>query len=147
MGRKWSEVKAELVNRPGFDQGAFDEEYTLAELRHRFGAVIREAREHAGLSQVVLAGKLGMTQSEVSRLELGGVDPRLSTLVRLAAVLGPLEVHPDGARQRNPWTLSGEPAIRREMLFRAAQGADDSTMPSGTPPKSFGSLSPDRRAR
>ena len=47
-------------------------------------------REAAGLTQVQLAEKLGVTQSVISKLESrdGTKDVRLSTLVKVAAALG-----------------------------------------------------------
>ena len=46
------------------------------------------ARQEAGLSQTVLAARMGTSQSVVARLEAGQVDARLSTLQRYAAALG-----------------------------------------------------------
>lgn len=91
-GRKtWAEVKAARTTSP-----ARRAAYEQAELRDRFGRMVRDAREAAGLTQVALAEQLGMTQAEISRLELGGADPRLSTLMRLAEVLGPMQVTANG---------------------------------------------------
>ena len=48
---------------------------------------IREARKRAGLTQEQLAAKAGITQSHLSRLELGKYVPTLATLERLARAL------------------------------------------------------------
>lgn len=48
---------------------------------------LREAREAAKLTQMALAHRAGMDMAEISRLESGRRDPRLSTIVRLAAAL------------------------------------------------------------
>jgi transcriptional regulator with XRE-family HTH domain len=48
---------------------------------------LRRWREVRGLSQRALAEKTGLTYVHIARLELAQSDPRLSTLVRLAAAL------------------------------------------------------------
>ncbi|HET6212382.1 MAG TPA: helix-turn-helix transcriptional regulator, partial [Micromonosporaceae bacterium] len=45
-------------------------------------------RHAAGLSQTDVADRMGTSQPAVARLEAGGVDVRLSTLERYAAVVG-----------------------------------------------------------
>lgn len=53
---------------------------------------LRRLREAAGLTQMELANRAEMDMAEISRLELGKRDPRLSTIVRLAVALElPLE--------------------------------------------------------
>lgn len=55
--------------------------------------LVRYRTEH-GLSQSELAARCGFTQPAIARLEAGDVEPRLSTLLRLADALGePLEIH------------------------------------------------------
>jgi transcriptional regulator with XRE-family HTH domain len=54
----------------------------------RFGANLREARTEAGLTQEALAYAAGLHRTEISLLELGGREPRLGTIVRLARGLG-----------------------------------------------------------
>ncbi len=49
---------------------------------------LRTLRTAKGLSQQELAEKAGITQAAISRIEAGLHDPRYSTVVRLAAVLG-----------------------------------------------------------
>jgi transcriptional regulator with XRE-family HTH domain len=51
---------------------------------------LRRARELAGLTQVQLAEKAGLTQSSLSKLEAGlySDGPTLETLDKLAAVFG-----------------------------------------------------------
>ena len=60
-------------------------------------AVIRaviEARMKKGLTQKLLAGKIGTTQSVISRLESGRGNPSLAFLQRLALAFNThLEVH------------------------------------------------------
>ncbi|HZT67034.1 MAG TPA: helix-turn-helix domain-containing protein [Acidimicrobiales bacterium] len=52
------------------------------------GALLREARKRAGLSQVELAKRAGVTQSVVSAYESGARQPSLPTLQRLVQATG-----------------------------------------------------------
>lgn len=52
------------------------------------GALIREARTIAGLTQAELADAVGSKQSVVSRWERGVDEPRISTLARLFRACG-----------------------------------------------------------
>jgi len=52
---------------------------------------LKKARAAAGLSQRALAGRVGLTQAHISRIESGLVDLQISTLAELAHALG-LEV-------------------------------------------------------
>lgn len=45
---------------------------------------VRALRQEAGLSQAELADRVGVSQTWISRLELGQGNPTLSTLNRLA---------------------------------------------------------------
>jgi transcriptional regulator with XRE-family HTH domain len=54
----------------------------------RFAANLRRYREAANLTQEQLAAKTGLHPTEISRLERGVREPRLSTIVRLAKGLG-----------------------------------------------------------
>src|SRR6266581_7416615 len=60
-----------------------------AEARRVFliGQAVRERRLALGLSQTELAGRAGMTQPALSRLEAGGVVPTLPLLDRIADAL------------------------------------------------------------
>lgn len=49
---------------------------------------IRAARIAAGMTQQQLADALGISQVSVTRWETGEREPRVSTLKRIAAVLG-----------------------------------------------------------
>ena len=51
-------------------------------------ARLSEFREELGLTQQVVASRMGTSQPVVARLEAGGRDPRLSTVERYAAALG-----------------------------------------------------------
>jgi len=64
---------------PGFREIARDRRRLLDDLVAR--------REALGLSQTVVAARMGTSQSAVARLEGGAADVRLSTLERYAAAL------------------------------------------------------------
>jgi len=49
-----------------------------------FGVRLRQARERLGLTQEDVAGRSGVHATEVSRIEAGKRDPKVSTLLRLA---------------------------------------------------------------
>jgi len=53
-----------------------------------FGRHLRQVRHERGLSQTQLAQRAGLHSSEIGRLEHGRRDPRLQTIVTLAAALG-----------------------------------------------------------
>jgi transcriptional regulator with XRE-family HTH domain len=66
---------------------------------------VRRARLAAGLSLAALGEAAGLSDSTLSSLERGEVDPKLSTCTRLAAALGlPLE------RLLGSWTKAGNEA-------------------------------------
>jgi ribosome-binding protein aMBF1 (putative translation factor) len=60
-----------------------------AEIRLAFdlGQAVHDRRTELGISQTELAGRAGMTQPQVSKLELGGTVPTLPLLARLAKAL------------------------------------------------------------
>jgi DNA-directed RNA polymerase specialized sigma subunit len=80
--RKWSELRDEMMERPGAAEAVagaraeLDEELRLYELRHA-----------EALSQVEVAGRLEITQSAVSKLE-HAEDVRVSTLRDYLEALG-----------------------------------------------------------
>jgi DNA-binding XRE family transcriptional regulator len=67
--------------------------YFGAEERHggptlrAFGAALAELRVARALTQVELARRAGMTQAYISYHENGQIDPRLTSIMRLAAAL------------------------------------------------------------
>jgi|ERR1035437_4104683 transcriptional regulator with XRE-family HTH domain len=73
-------------------------------------------RERQGLSQERVAAALGTRQPNVARLERGGVDPKHSSLVRYASLLGrrialvPVEAHP--AQPVQPQRTAQSPSSR-----------------------------------
>jgi transcriptional regulator with XRE-family HTH domain len=58
------------------------------EPKQQFAANLRRLRLAAGLTQDQLSAAVQMEPAEISRLERGGRDPQLLTIVRLARGLG-----------------------------------------------------------
>ena len=50
--------------------------------------IIRAWREHMGITQGELAGRMGVSQTAVAKLEKPGAKPRRTTLERVATALG-----------------------------------------------------------
>src|SRR5258708_33401522 len=59
--------------------------YSEAKLAFVIGQAVRERRLALGLSQTELAGRAGMTQPALSRLEAGGGTPTIPFLERITA--------------------------------------------------------------
>jgi predicted transcriptional regulator len=68
--------RSDLTPFPGFRE--------IAERRRTVISELVAARRAQGLSQTVVAARMGTSQSVVARLEAGEVDARLSTLHRYA---------------------------------------------------------------
>ncbi|AZO41389.1 XRE family transcriptional regulator [Mesorhizobium sp. M7D.F.Ca.US.005.01.1.1] len=91
---------------------------------------LRNAREQSGLSQRDLSARIGVPQSHISKIENGGTDLRLSSLVELARALDyELVLVPRKALAAveavvsNAYaTLSGEDR-QRAVVFNRAQAA------------------------
>lgn len=62
-----------------------------AEARRRVARVLTAVREKLGVSQTLVAAKMGTSASVVSKLE-AGADVRVSTLMRYCAAIGETEV-------------------------------------------------------
>jgi ribosome-binding protein aMBF1 (putative translation factor) len=87
-----------MANRPDFLDEIIDERSErnpefpdLVEAALRRRQLLRELaarREKLGLSQTVVAARMGTSQSAVARLEAGEIDAKLSTVERFAAALG-----------------------------------------------------------
>lgn len=74
------------------------------------GSILRGARRQAGLSQVELARRAGVTQSVVSAYESGARQPSVPTLERLVAATGfELDIH----LRRRPSGMPLAAAVRR----------------------------------
>lgn len=77
--------EAELPLLPGF------REMALRKMAAERADLVRELvaqRQAAGLSQTMVAARMGTSQSAVARLESGATDVRATTLERYAAAIG-----------------------------------------------------------
>ncbi len=54
----------------------------------QIGAIVRRARRNAGLTQTDLAGRVGLRQATISRLEKGESETKLGTLLDVLGALG-----------------------------------------------------------
>jgi len=55
--------------------------------RTEFGKNLRKTRKSKGLTQKILAEKVGLTDAYICRLEINNRYPKIETLLKLAAVL------------------------------------------------------------
>ena len=82
-----SDLKKYIANRKHRDAD-FARGYDRGYAEFKVGVLIRQAREQAGLTQEEVAKKLHTKKTAISRLEQHATDVRLSTLLKLARVLG-----------------------------------------------------------
>ena len=66
----------------------FAEGYDSGYEKFKLGAMLRQAREEAGLTQEEVARRLKTKKTAISRIENHAEDIKLSTLDRVAAALG-----------------------------------------------------------
>lgn len=76
--------KLEQLRRQGMAHEGFREGYSARDGLIRLGDLLRQAREASGLTQDMLASKIGMTQPAISRLEsgFGPHGPEMDTVMR-----------------------------------------------------------------
>ena len=82
-----SDLKQYVARRKKRDK-EFAEGYEEGYEQFRIGVMLRQARESAGLTQEELASRLKTKKTAISRIENHAEDIKLSTLERVAAVLG-----------------------------------------------------------
>ena len=90
------------------------------------GQFVREARRRAGLSQRALAGRAGVSQSLVARIESGDVDPSFDRCLKLVRACGfdlDIRVVP---LDEDAWTLveRGAEVTPDQRLDRMLAGID-----------------------
>lgn len=68
--------------------GLSRDEVALIELKLGLAALLREERLEQGLTQAVVAKRIGSSQSRVAKLEAGEASVSLDLMVRLALALG-----------------------------------------------------------
>lgn len=99
------------------------------------GLVLKQARLRAGLSQIQLSGRLGITQGTISRAETGR-DLRTTTLVEIARALDlDLLLVPRRLRSNVSRLLTDEPSSSHTAVYTGAGDEpyyeDDSDVPRG----------------
>ena len=101
---------------------------------------LRAARRFAGLKQEELASRAGLSRMTVQRIESGSIDPRLSTVLVVARVLGlELMLVPSALRplledfvRSGGRTLGHEPGVSAPLSIVDSLGSSPPrTTPSG----------------
>ncbi len=82
-----SDLKRYIEQRKATDPD-FATDYEAGYQQFKIGAMLRLAREEAGLTQEQLARKLRTKKSAISRIENHAEDIKLSTLEKIAQALG-----------------------------------------------------------
>jgi ribosome-binding protein aMBF1 (putative translation factor) len=82
-----SELKKYIAERKKRDK-AFAKEYDEGYEQFKIGAVLKQTREKAGLTQEELARRLKTKKTAISRIENHAEDIKLSTLEKVAHALG-----------------------------------------------------------
>ena len=82
-----SDLQKYTKNRKSRDP-KFAEDYDSGYEQFKIGALLKQAREEAGLTQQELAARLNTKKSAISRIENHAEDIKLSTLKKFANALG-----------------------------------------------------------
>lgn len=82
-----SDLKRYIAKRKKSDR-EFAREYEHGYKQFKLGAMLRQARLEAGMTQEQLAQKLQTKKTAISRIENHAEDIKLSTLERVASALG-----------------------------------------------------------
>jgi transcriptional regulator with XRE-family HTH domain len=84
MARKTKPSKLDEMRTRGLENEGFREGYAARDALIRLGEMLQQLREASGLTQSQLAGRVGMTQPAVSRIEsgLGSNGPEIDTVMR-----------------------------------------------------------------
>jgi ribosome-binding protein aMBF1 (putative translation factor) len=85
--KKMSDLQKYIKKRKSRDP-KFAENFDSGYKQFKIGAILKQAREEAGLTQEALAAKLNTKKSAISRIENHAEDIKLSTLERFANALG-----------------------------------------------------------
>ena len=79
---------SEIIGERSLSNPAFPLLVQAAIDRRELLHALAKKRVESGLTQTQVAAAMGTSQSQVARLESGNVDTKLSTVEKLAAVLG-----------------------------------------------------------
>ena len=78
----------EIVDERSARNADFPELVEAALRRRQLLRELATKREELGISQTIVAARMGTSQSAVARLEAGEMDAKFSTVERFAAALG-----------------------------------------------------------
>ncbi len=78
----------EIVEERSRDNAEFPAMVEAALTTRRLLRELAERRQQRGLSQTVVAARMGTSQSALARLESGETDPRITTVERYARAIG-----------------------------------------------------------
>jgi len=79
----WEDIKREILKDPEVKR-----EYDELEVEYQILSSLISMRDKKKITQKQLAKKMGTTQSALSRFEMGGVNPSLNFLKKIAKALG-----------------------------------------------------------
>ena len=82
-----SDLKKYVASRKRCDP-EFAQEYDLGYEHFKLGAILRQIREEAGLTQEEVARRTNTKKSAISRIENHAEDIKLSTLERFGRAIG-----------------------------------------------------------
>lgn len=82
------EARDEIIDERSERNSEFTDLVDAALRRRQLLRELATRREKLGLSQTLVAARMGTSQSAVARLEAGEIDAKLSTVERFAAALG-----------------------------------------------------------
>jgi len=82
-----SDLRLYIANRKNRD-AEFAEDYDKGYQEFKLGAMLRQAREEAGLTQEELARRINTKKTAISRIENHAEDIKLSTLEKFVGALG-----------------------------------------------------------
>ena len=102
-----------------------------------FGSKLRQARKAAGLTQQVLAERVGLSRPSITNIELGNQQIPLHMIESFASVLGmkPCELLPEGARGQETRQLPKALADQIEPLPEDKRAWISRIVTSSTNPK------------
>lgn len=121
---------AELINEYANDPATLHAMVDGEEL-FRLLVTLRAMREEQGVSQKLVAGRMGTTQSAVSNIEGGATDPQITTLMRYARAVGArvcLRARVDAptqARDAAEWASHARGGRAHRPQLRALRSAAD----------------------
>lgn len=88
MGKKFADYAAERAQHASPEEAAAVGVFDAAYAKLAVGAALASARKARHLNQTELAGRTGMSQGDISKIERGVVAPTTITLLKLVQALG-----------------------------------------------------------